>query len=78
MRLREFDKDDIGNYNADKDNFVRQNKDDPRRPKVTLVHLNLLKKMRASRYLENLVRRDILAMMYGAPPAEGGGMPGGI
>jgi hypothetical protein len=53
-----------------------QNQYDPRRPKITIAHLNQMKRMRSAKKLENLVRRDLLGLLYGAPSAEGGGMPG--
>lgn len=56
-----------GASDPSQDNFTQQRLGDTRRPKITLVHLNRLKKMRAARDLENLVRRDLLDMLYGAP-----------
>lgn len=47
---------------------------DTRKPQLTLQHLNRLKKMRAARNLENLVRRDILDLLYGAPEEAPPGM----
>ena len=62
-------------YTPGDDKYSQQQLTDTRKPKITLVHLNKLKKMRAARQLENLVRRDVLELLYGAPE-EGGGMPG--
>lgn len=76
MRLHEFANDDAGYYSAEEDQYDQQQLTDTRRPKITLKHLNQLKRMRAARDLENLVRRDILSLMYGSPPAEGGGEGG--
>jgi hypothetical protein len=56
------------------DEFTAQHLDDTRKPAITLLHLNKLKKMRAARNLENLVRRDVLELLYGAP--EEGAAPG--
>jgi len=56
------------------DAFTAQQLDDTRKPAITLLHLNKLKKMRAARNLENLVRRDVLELLYGAP--EEGAAPG--
>ena len=57
---------------ASDDMYDQQQLDDTRRPKITLRHLNKLKKMRAARDLENLVRRDTLELLYStaeeAPP----------
>lgn len=72
MRAEEID---ATYYSPENDRFAIQRIDDTRKPRITLLHLNRLKKMRAARDLENLVRRDILGLLYGAP-AEGGGMPG--
>jgi hypothetical protein len=63
-------------YSPENDQYTQQQLRDTRKPKITLQHLNKLKKMRAARQLENLVRRDVLELLYGAPGEEGGGMPG--
>lgn len=59
-------------YTPQDDQFGQAQLDDTRRPRITLKHLNKLKKMRAARDIENLVRRDTLQMLYGtgeeAPP----------
>jgi hypothetical protein len=52
------------------DEFTAQHVHDTRKPEITLMHLNKLKKMRAARNLENLVRRDVLELLYGAPAEE--------
>jgi hypothetical protein len=54
-------------YNPEDDKFTQARLSDTRRPKLTLAHLNKLKKMRAARELENLLRQDTLQLMYGAP-----------
>ena len=81
MRLYEFD-DNAGYYSPEKDNYSVQKLHDTRSPKITLKHLNQLKKMRNAETLENLVRNDLLDIMYGTPPEEigAGGMigPGGF
>jgi len=63
-------------YSPENDQYTQQQLRDTRKPKITLQHLNKLKKMRAARQLENLVRRDVLELLYGAPGEEGGGVPG--
>ena len=63
-------------YTPEDDKYSQLQLDDTRRPRITLAHLNKLKKMRAARQLENLVRRDVLELIYGAPAEEAGGMPG--
>lgn len=52
------------------DEFTAQHVHDTRKPAITLLHLNKLKKMRAARNLENLVRRDVLELLYGVPAEE--------
>ncbi len=71
-----MDLDDAGYYSPDQDQYTMQNQYDPRRPKITLAHLNQLKRMRSAKKPENLVRRDLLGLLYGTPPPEAGGMPG--
>lgn len=44
-----------------------------RKPTITLVNLNKLKKMRAARDLEILMRGDFLEIMYAVPTEEEGG-----
>lgn len=67
MRAEEFD----GRYySPEDDKFSQAHLHDDRRPRVTLVQLNKLKKMRAAKDLEDLVHADYLEMQY-APPAEG-------
>ena len=74
--MRAMDLDSAGYYSPDQDHYTMQNQYDPRRPKITISHLNQMKRMRSAKKLENLVRRDLLGLLYGAPSAEGGGMPG--
>jgi hypothetical protein len=74
--MRAMDLDSAGYYSPDQDHYTMQNQYDPRRPKITIAHLNQMKRMRSAKKLENLVRRDLLGLLYGAPSAEGGGMPG--
>jgi hypothetical protein len=59
------------------DKIMQRNVNDSRKPTITLVHLNKLKKMRAAKDLENLMRGDFLEIIYGAPE-EAGGEVGGI
>jgi hypothetical protein len=47
---------------------------DTRKPRLTLRHLNRLKKIRALRKLENLKREDLLGIMYSAPDEGAGGL----
>mgnify|MGYP003339213984 FL=1 len=60
----------------DQDKIMQRSYSDSRKPTITLLHLNKLKKMRAAKDLENLMRGDFLEIIYGAPSeeqAEGGG-----
>ena len=61
---------DAAYYDPAQDEFTQAKISDTRKPELTLFHLNKLKKMRAARNLENLVRRDVLDLLYGTP-AEG-------
>ena len=53
-------------YIASKDRLLQKFTSDSRKPKLTLMHLNLLKKMRASKRLEILKRKDTLKAIYGS------------
>lgn len=76
MRAQDFDG---GYYSPDKDDYTMQKLHDTRRPKITLTHLNQLNRMRSAKTLENLVRRDLLGMLYGSPEGGAeGGMGGGL
>jgi hypothetical protein len=60
----------------DQDKIMQRNKHDSRKPTITLHHLNRLKKMRAAKDLENLMRGDFMEIIYGATGEEeaaGGG-----
>ena len=46
---------------------------DSRKPTITLIALNKLKKMRAAKDLENLMRADFLEIIYGSSNADEGG-----
>jgi hypothetical protein len=61
-------------YSPEDDKFSQAKLHDTRRPRLTLVQLNKLKKMRAAKALEDLVHADHLEIQY-APPAEEGGAP---
>lgn len=58
-----------------KDRVMRREIFNSRKPKVTLLALNKLKKMRAAKDLENLMRADFLQIIYntGEEGAAGGG-----
>lgn len=65
--------------NNDNDIIQQRDKSNSRKPTVTLASLNKLKKMRAAKDLENLMRGDFLEIIYGssgeaAADAGGGGL----
>jgi hypothetical protein len=66
---------EAGYFDPRQDEFEQRQLSDTRKPALSLFALNKLKKMRAARQLENLMRGDVLEIIYGAP-AEGG--PGGL
>jgi len=65
---------EIGYTDPSQDKFNQRDSNNSRKPKITLAHLNRLKKMRAAKDLENLMRQDLFDIMYSAPSEEGGGM----
>ncbi len=74
--LTEVEEQDIGYYDPKGDTLSRAYRTDSRKPKLTLRHLNRLKKIRATRALENQKKQGLLDVMYGVPDeaAEGGGL----
>ena len=61
------------------DDYTRQELDSIRKPKLTLYHLNRLKKISSMKKIEDAAHKEIVATMYGEPAPEGGegGFPGG-
>lgn len=77
MKLNEFlDQKDLNTaiYDPTQDEVGVRNLGQTRRPKLSLRHLNRLKRVRALRKLENLKREDLLGIMYAAPDEAAGGM----
>lgn len=75
MDLKNFSR-----YNLEdsKGNLYYVNAEDTRKPKLTLKHLNKMKKFKAINDMENIKRQSILTTMYGSSEEEsGGGMGGG-
>lgn len=70
MRAEEFD---AAYYSPQDDKFTPARLHDTRRPRLTLVQLNKLKKMRAAKALEDAVHADNLELQY-APAEEGQGL----
>lgn len=54
------------------DRLMQRQISNSRKPTVTLLNLHKLKKMRAAKDLENLMRADFLEIIY-SPQQEGGG-----
>lgn len=69
MRANEFD---MEYQDLNQDKFSQAHISDTRKPRLTLMHLNKLKKMRAAQDLENHMRTDTLEVIYGAPAEEAG------
>ena len=70
--LTELEDRDIGYYNPEEDDLSRASFGDTRKPKLTLRHLNRLKKIRATRKLENAKHQELLDVMYSVSDDEGG------
>ncbi len=74
MRLEDlFESPMDGIYNAEDDQRYKS-LDDTRKPKVTLRHLNKLRKYREFRKAQDEERDSVVATVYAAPPADDGGM----
>jgi hypothetical protein len=58
--------------NIANDRIMQRQMTNSRKPTVTLLQLHKLKKMRAAKDLENLMRGDFLEIIY-SPQQEGGG-----
>jgi len=79
VKLNEFlDQQDLDTaiYDPSRDEIGVRTMSDTRKQKLTLRHLNRLKKIRALQKLENLKREDLLGIMYAAPDEAAGGMGG--
>jgi hypothetical protein len=66
MKLMEV-KDGI--VNVETDEFHKTSKMDTRRPRLTLLHLGKLRKMREIRNLELEERKELYKKIYQRPPA---------
>jgi len=62
-------------YNPEADEMARRDKDDDRKPRLTLEQLNKLRKIREIKKAERIEHDEFVGIMYGAPPAAGP-MPG--
>lgn len=68
MKFREYLPE---NYFPEDDKLNQTSKDDTRRPRLTLRHLNKLRKIRELKKLEMAAHKDFVKVMYG--PGAGGG-----
>jgi len=58
-------------FDLSNDDYDLAKMKDTRKPRLTLYHLNKLKKIRAVRWHDNKKDKVVLRAMYGLPPAEG-------
>ena len=74
-----MEQDDIQRYGLtyEKGGLFYAYPDDTRKPKLTLHHLNKMKKFRAMHNMEMLKREEVLTAMYGSSDDEEGGGGGG-
>lgn len=63
--LEDSDPKQTGHYDPEDDQFNRTEMSDTRRPRLTLRHINKLKKLRATKDLENAKKEGLLGIMYG-------------
>ena len=70
MRSREFLKE---YYDAADDNFSNRQRDDVRRTRLTLKHLNRLRKQREIHRIEHANRTERIKDIYSRPAAAAGG-----
>lgn len=67
------------NYDMEDDEYMKAELSDTRRPRLTLRHLNKLRKLKDARSIQDQERSVFVKKMYGAPPADmGGGMDDGM
>ena len=70
LKVNEMDTSDVGYYQPEDDKVRTAKLGQTRRPILTLKRLNRLKKIRATRKLEQIKRAELLQIMYGQPEAE--------
>ena len=63
------------NYWPEDDKHNQHEYDDTRRPKLTLRHLNKLRKIQELKKLEGEAHAEFVKTMYGTPPEDAGGGP---
>jgi hypothetical protein len=57
-------------YQTDNDQEAMLHLGDTRKPKLTLKHLNKLRKMKELKRFEQMQKHDFLEIMYGQPEEE--------
>lgn len=62
------------NYFPEDDKQNQTELNDTRRPRLTLRHLNKLRKIRELKKLEMAAHKDFVKVMYGQPKGDGGDM----
>lgn len=63
------------NYFPEDDEGNKAEYDDTRRPRLTLRHLNKLRKIQELKKLEGEAHAEFVKKMYGTPPEDAGGGP---
>jgi hypothetical protein len=69
MKLNEVTDFQDGHYNPEADQFHKAEKTDTRRPRLSLEHLNKIRKMREIRKLETEQRKELYKTIYARPAA---------
>jgi hypothetical protein len=64
----------VDNFNLEYKSNGLKKVSDSRKPKLTLYHLNKLKKIKTMRKLAQLKRNSLLGVMYGIPKEDTGGL----
>ena len=67
MRLNEVSNFQDSMYDPEEDKFHQEQKMDTRRPRLTLEHLNKIRKMREIRKLEMEQRKELYKTIYARP-----------
>jgi hypothetical protein len=72
MRYDDFSRIKLNEVYIDpnEDEFMKAHSDDARKPRLTLRHINRLKKIRAMSNLENVKKSSVISAMYGIPKEE--------
>ena len=66
------------NYDMEDDEYMKAKMSDSRRPRLTIRHLNKLRKLKDIRRVENQERSEFVAKMYAAPAGDAGADGGGF